>query len=92
MCLGKASVKGLLKHIATPGEEVNQMLTDVRRDVVQATDNQQVPWASTSPTTSFYFVSTQPSPLVANTAEPAAPKQKPVSSPPVNSWLSQLQT
>ena len=38
----------LLKHIATPGLEINQMLTRVRVDVVAATDRQQIPWVNSS--------------------------------------------
>lgn len=38
----------LLKHIATPGIEVNQMLTRVRVDVAAATERAQVPWVNSS--------------------------------------------
>ncbi len=38
----------LLKHIATPGIEVRQMLSRVRGDVLAATDQKQTPWDSSS--------------------------------------------
>jgi uncharacterized caspase-like protein len=38
----------LLKHIATPGVEVRQMISRVRGDVLQATAQKQTPWDSSS--------------------------------------------
>jgi hypothetical protein len=38
----------LLKHIATPGIEIRQMLTRVRSDVALATNDGQVPWDNSS--------------------------------------------
>jgi uncharacterized caspase-like protein len=38
----------LSRHIATPGLEVQQMLTRVRAEVVATTRNQQVPWSNSS--------------------------------------------
>ena len=38
----------LLKHVATPGLEVRQMISKVRNDVLQATNRQQTPWDSSS--------------------------------------------
>ncbi len=38
----------LARHIATPGLEVQQMLTRVRAEVVAATRNKQVPWSNSS--------------------------------------------
>jgi tetratricopeptide (TPR) repeat protein len=37
-----------IKHVRTPGIEVNQMLTRVRVEVATATKNRQVPWANSS--------------------------------------------
>ena len=37
-----------IKHLRTPGIEVNQMLTRVRVEVATATKNRQVPWANSS--------------------------------------------
>ena len=38
----------LARHIATPGIEVQQMLTRVRADVVASTKSKQVPWSNSS--------------------------------------------
>jgi Flp pilus assembly protein TadD len=37
-----------IKHVRTPGIEVNQMLTRVRVEVAAATKSRQVPWANSS--------------------------------------------
>jgi uncharacterized protein len=41
-------VSSLLKHVATPGLEVRQMISKVRGDVLQATGQKQVPWDNSS--------------------------------------------
>jgi tetratricopeptide (TPR) repeat protein len=38
----------LIRHLGTPGIEIQQMLTRVRADVVAATRGQQVPWSNSS--------------------------------------------
>jgi uncharacterized caspase-like protein len=38
----------LMRHLGTPGLEVQQMLTRVRADVVAVTHNKQVPWSNSS--------------------------------------------
>ncbi|MBI3705962.1 MAG: caspase family protein, partial [Rhizobiales bacterium] len=38
----------LVKHIATPGLEINAMLTRVRADVFKATEGKQRPWTNSS--------------------------------------------
>ena len=45
----------LLKHIKTPGITVEQVLKNVRVDVINDTKDQQIPWVSTSMTGNFYF-------------------------------------
>lgn len=40
--------KALLRHLPTPGLEVQQMLTRVRAEVVAATGGKQVPWSNSS--------------------------------------------
>ena len=45
----------LLKHIETPGLDIAPLLRSVRRDVIQATRRQQVPWNHSSLTDSFFF-------------------------------------
>ena len=50
----------LLKHIGTPGLEVNQMLTRVRVDVAAATERKQIPWANSSLLGEVYLGPAQP--------------------------------
>ncbi|WP_342722022.1 caspase family protein [Bradyrhizobium sp. B097] len=69
----------LLKHIATPGIEVRQMLSRVRGDVLAATSQQQTPWDSSSLVGDVYLAAA-PSPSVAASPpsmplQPAAPSQ-----------------
>jgi formylglycine-generating enzyme required for sulfatase activity len=45
-----------LRHVGKPGIDVEIMLRNVRRDVMAATNNAQVPWSSSSLVESFYFV------------------------------------
>jgi tripartite-type tricarboxylate transporter receptor subunit TctC len=40
--------EGFVKHVRTPGLEVRQMLTRVRADVANATNDRQVPWDNSS--------------------------------------------
>lgn len=54
----------LLKHVATPGLEVRQMISRVRGDVLAATDKKQTPWDSSSLVGDVYL---------ANAAAGAAP-------------------
>lgn len=57
----------LLEHISTPALDVEIMMRRVRRDVMQETAGQQVPWSSSSLTGSFVF-----QPQVQQTPVPAA--------------------
>lgn len=45
----------MLRHLKTPGVDVEAMLRQVRKEVMAETGNQQVPWSSSSLTDSFYF-------------------------------------
>jgi uncharacterized caspase-like protein len=45
----------LLQHIETPGLTLERVMKAVRRDVIKATGNKQIPWASTSLIGDFYF-------------------------------------
>ncbi|HEX8373626.1 MAG TPA: caspase family protein, partial [Geminicoccaceae bacterium] len=45
----------LLEHMATPGLEVRQVLTRVRRSVITATNGQQLPWDQSSLTGDLYL-------------------------------------
>ncbi len=56
--------KALLRHIATPNVEISAMMTDVRREVFEATQERQLPWTNSSLLGSFFFNPTpvEPSP------------------------------
>jgi len=47
--------QGLLKHINTPGLEISLMLRRVRKSVLEATNNEQVPWEYGSLIDEFYL-------------------------------------
>ena len=49
----------LLKHIATPGDDLPTILINVRNDVMQATERRQVPWEHSAMTAKFYFIAAQ---------------------------------
>lgn len=49
-------VSALLKHIATPGQGINDLMIEVRRDVIAATKNSQRPWEQGSLVDRFEFV------------------------------------
>lgn len=50
----------LLNHIDKPGEDLMSVLIGVRSDVMQATNNKQVPWEHSAMTGRFYFRSAEP--------------------------------
>lgn len=50
----------LARHLATPGLEVQQMLTRVRAEVVATTNNAQVPWTNSSLLGEVYLVGAKP--------------------------------
>jgi hypothetical protein len=50
----------LLKHIATPGDDLPTILINVRNDVMQATNRRQVPWEHSALTAKFYFIPPKP--------------------------------
>jgi TPR repeat protein len=68
----------LLKHVSTPGLEVRQMISKVRGDVLQATDQKQVPWDNSSLVGDVYLAGAS---VVAKPGETANAEQKPV--PPI---------
>jgi len=47
----------LLSHIGTPNISILEMFQGVRSDVIEKTNNEQIPWESTSLTGNFYFTS-----------------------------------
>jgi hypothetical protein len=69
----------LLRHIRTPGLEVNQMLTRVRVDVVAATSRQQTPWVNSALLGEVYLAAP-----AGSVAVPVRPTGNPaVAAPPV---------
>jgi tetratricopeptide (TPR) repeat protein len=50
----------LIRHISTPGLEVQQMLTRVRADVVATTRSEQVPWSDSSLIGEVFLVGSKP--------------------------------
>jgi uncharacterized caspase-like protein len=48
--------EALLKHIATPGDDLSSILINVRNDVLQATERRQVPWEHSAMTARFFFL------------------------------------
>lgn len=57
--------EALLEHIGTPGLEVRQMLSRVRRTVIDNTAGRQVPWDHSSLTGDSFFLQPQPEPAPA---------------------------
>jgi len=66
--------RALLKHIETPGLTVNDVMINVRKDVIEATNNTQIPWENSSLTGRFFFKKQQlASNYKATSATDAAP-------------------
>lgn len=53
--------EALLHHIYTPGQDIQQMMIGVRRDVLAATGGKQIPWENSSLTRAFQFDDSPPS-------------------------------
>lgn len=47
--------EALLGHVYTPGQDVSELMINVRRDVIAATGGRQVPWDNSSLTRAFRF-------------------------------------
>lgn len=45
----------LVKHLPEPGEDLSEILISVRNEVMQATDNRQVPWEHSALRSRVYF-------------------------------------
>ncbi len=60
---------GLLRHITEPGQEIREILTQVRVSVLDETNRRQIPWDHSSLTEEFYFI------------EPVKPKDFPIPPP-----------
>lgn len=50
----------LLKHLATPGDDLPTILINVRNDVMKETERRQVPWEHSAMTAKFYFIPPRP--------------------------------
>ena len=50
----------LVKHIATPGDDLPTILINVRNDVMNETARRQVPWEHSALTAKFYFIPPRP--------------------------------
>jgi len=55
----------LAERMLTPSLEIRQLLTQVRKDVIEATGGKQIPWENSSLIRDFYFVSGDEPPVVA---------------------------
>ncbi len=62
----------LLRHIATDGASINDVMIDVRNDVLKATDGKQVPWENSSLTGQFFFKPAAPPTIADKSAETAS--------------------
>jgi uncharacterized caspase-like protein len=62
----------LLHHIATEGASINDVMIDVRNDVLKATDGKQVPWENSSLTGQFFFKPKAPPTIADQTADSTA--------------------
>ncbi|MBK9081533.1 MAG: caspase family protein [Rhizobiales bacterium] len=66
-----------VKYAATANLEVRQMLTMVRRDVIQQTQGRQIPWENSSLTEDVYLFRSPPPPIVQQMARVEAVAGKP---------------
>jgi len=62
----------LLRHIAADGASINDVMIDVRKDVLNATNGKQVPWENSSLTGQFFFKPAAPPTVEDKSAETAA--------------------
>lgn len=52
--------EAMLSHIYTPGQDISELLINVRRDVLAATGGKQIPWNNSSLTRQFRFDQSPP--------------------------------
>ncbi len=52
--------EAMLNHIYTPGQDISDLLINVRRDVLAATGGRQIPWDNSSLTRQFRFDTSPP--------------------------------
>ncbi|MFH1091243.1 MAG: caspase family protein, partial [Pseudomonadota bacterium] len=73
--------KYLLQYLPTPGMKIEELLKQVRNEVLRETNRQQTPWESTSLTGDFFFVTAsaappgvvRPSPAITPVSPPVTP-------------------
>jgi uncharacterized caspase-like protein len=66
--------KALANTIVQPGIGIEEAFRQVRADVMQATNDKQIPWDSSSLTAPFYFKGQAASQTFTTASQPAAPK------------------
>jgi tetratricopeptide (TPR) repeat protein len=82
----------ILKHIKTPNLDVEDMFKLVRQDVLQATNNQQMPWDSSSLVGEFSFNSNS-TPVATSSPAPESNNSTPVAtSTPVPESTTPVET
>lgn len=74
--------ESLARNLRVPGLEVRQMLTRVRNEVANATDEKQVPWDNSSLRGDVYLAGLPGDPSRRIETLPAPQPQKPTSAPP----------
>jgi TPR repeat protein len=78
--------QSFVRNAVIPNKELREVLTDVRRDVIAATDGRQVPWENSSLVDNFYFLRAPPPPKVEPmqhvSVEPGATESKLLLRPP----------
>jgi uncharacterized protein len=67
----------LLRNIGTPGLEIRQMISRVRRDVLEATAHRQTPWDSSSLVGDVYLAGSLPADASGNAQQQAASNNAP---------------
>jgi TPR repeat protein len=86
--------KAFADQALTPDVEVREVVTRIRNEVINATSGKQVPWDTSSLTTSFYFVSRQNLLIMPDTTEihvPMAAARVPLNLPsPIGSGQQPL--
>lgn len=70
--------EALVEHLRTPGLEIRQVMTRVRRSVVERTGGRQVPWDNSSLLADIVLTPPAPEPPVAAAPPPAAPPAPPM--------------
>lgn len=73
----------MIKHLPTPGLEINQVLTRVKADVRAATGNRQRPWTNSDLMADLYLVPQAPEPAVVATPPAVTPSKAEAEEEPI---------